>query len=126
MGETYLEDAVGVKTLALLSAPWNSINHVADVFQVIVKFSQILSSFGLVADLEELDTDLPGLSIALVEPLSRADDYRFDIIWRDTVGDDDDVEGFHLLDGRCELVSWDAAGGLATNDWSILDRELLK
>jgi hypothetical protein len=67
--------------------------------KTIVKVSQILSSFGLLADLKELDTDLPGLSIALVESLSRADDYRFDIILRDTVGDDDDVEGFHLLDG---------------------------
>jgi hypothetical protein len=48
--------------------------------KTIVKVSQILSSFRLLADLKELDTDLPGFSIALVEFFSRADDYRFDII----------------------------------------------
>jgi hypothetical protein len=40
--------------------------------KTIVKVSQILSSFGLLADLKELDTDLPGLSIALVDTGPRA------------------------------------------------------
>ena len=88
----------------MLTPPRHCVDDIPEFFtslmDAVVEILQRLGCTGLFADLEELDPDLPGRRVELVQLLGVRDDDGFRIVAWDAVGDDDDVEGFHLLQVR--------------------------
>lgn len=63
---------------------------------LIIQLLQMLSRTHFLADLEELDPHLPRDTIVRFELLTRVEDHGFDVVRRDTICDDDDVQGFDM------------------------------
>lgn len=87
-----LHDLVGRETLSAL--PRHRVHHIPHIArhgQLVVQVAQRLRGAPLLADLEELDPDLPRGRVELVEFPRGGDDGRFHVISRHAVGDDDDV-----------------------------------
>ena len=79
------------------------ISNTGDVGQTIVKFAERLGGAAFVADLKELDANLPGGRLGFIKLFGDGDDDAFDIVARDPVGDDDDVQ--RLGGRRSSLVT---------------------
>lgn len=73
------------------------IPHIARLSELVVQLPQGLGGAPLVADLEELDPDLPGGGVQLVQFLRGRDDGGLDVVGGHAVGDDDDVDGLAVL-----------------------------
>lgn len=56
----------------------------------------MLSRTHFLADLEELDPHLPRDTIVRFELLTRVEDHGFDVVGRDAICDDDDVQRFDM------------------------------
>lgn len=87
-----LHDLVGREPLSAL--PRHRVDHIPHIAchsELIVQIAQRLRGASLLADLEELDPDLPRGGVELVEFPRRGDDGRFHVVGRHAVGDDDDV-----------------------------------
>jgi len=81
--------------LAVVSRPRDCVNDVANAVltsKSIIKLSQVFRSVRLATDLEELDTNLPRLCIALIEFPGCLHNDRFDVIAGNAICDDYDIE----------------------------------
>ncbi len=99
--QDHLHDPRPVQALPALPVPRDRVDHVAhasaQLRQAVVQFPQRFGRPEFVADLEELDADLPRGGFEAVERLGRVHDDRFRVIARHPVRDDDDVERLDLF-----------------------------
>ena len=98
--EHHLEYSIRRKYLRTRPAvPGHCVHHIPHAAtllrQPVVELLERLSGAELAADLEELDADLVGRGVELVELLGDADDDRFRVVGGHAVGDDNHVDGLH-------------------------------
>ena len=95
--ENTLQHAVGVQSGAGPPGPRHRVDHIPDAAvaaQLIVHILQHQRGLGIVADLEELDADLPGGGVEAIEFRRGRQDDGLHVVGGLAVGDDDDVERF--------------------------------
>lgn len=96
-----LHDPRSVQPGSALSVPGHRVHHVphapSQLRQPVIQLPQRFRRAGLVADLEELDADLPRRGFQAVQGFRRVDDDGFRVVAGHPVGDDDDVERLELF-----------------------------
>ena len=95
-----LQDPIRIQSRAttVLALPGYRINHIPPArppLEIVVQILQRVRRAVFLADLEELDADLPGRRVELLELLGGGNDDGFRVVGGDAVSDDDDVEGLH-------------------------------
>ncbi len=95
-----LQHHIRTQPLPTLPFPWHRIHNIppsAHLRQSIVQFPQRFRRTPFLPNLEELNANLPRGRIPAVELLGRGDDDALNVVGRDAVGDDDDVERLDVV-----------------------------
>lgn len=83
---TYLHNAIASEFSIVIASEWHSINDVSELVitrslaQSVVELFQRFPRTSFLADLEELDTNLPCWRVEFIKLLGRCNDGSFDVV----------------------------------------------
>lgn len=98
-----LQDSIAAQSCPAFSQEGHCVDDVSHVFvvsnvgEIVVKFLEMLSSFPVIADLEELHADLPRRSFELVKLLRSLYERALDVVRGNAISDADDVDRLGVL-----------------------------